>query len=258
MSAVGRLARRAPWWRLTVVTAASFALLAWLYPDPALLALLRRSGAPLVGTPKPSPAIEVTPSLEAVVAGTMRLGGGHILPLPAGPWHEIVALRDEVPTEFNVVSLARIEHGALTGLIAALTTVDPVTGPFGPGHTGPGLPFGCFDARSLATGPPAADGSAPRDCWYAHAGTLASLDPPTAHRLSELGIAVPPVMTAMDWTRVERGDLERVTIMLPGNGPAQLASRSTWMRAWRGLLRRGFDGHLTPADIPDRVAHEAR
>ena len=249
MTAAGRLWRRAPLWRLALASAVTFAALSALFPTPALLGLFDRLTAGKMGsTPPVPPVIGDYPSYAATFSGTLRFAG-RILPLPAGTWHELVSGREEHDTELDFMVLGRIEKGGLTGTIVANASVIPADGPIQP-H----LPFGCFDARSLVAVPPADTG--PHDCWYARTTSLAALAPRAAERLSRMSIAVPTTLIATTWSRVEHGDVETVTVAVPETSRASVKARSAWMRLWRPLLRRGFDGPLAASDITPSASRD--
>ncbi len=248
MSAASRLWRRAPLWRLTLASAASFAILSVLYPTPSILALIRRATPTDPGAAPVEQLIGSYPPFEAVFSGTLPFAG-RILPLPSGEWHELVSGRSEHDTELDFMVLGRVEHGALTGAIVASASVFPADGPIKP-H----LPFGCFDTRSTVAVPPADSG--PHDCWFARTTSLSHLARRADERLTKLGITVGPSLVATTWSRVEGGDFEEVTIAVPATSHATVRTRSAWMQKWRGLLRRGYDGTLTASDVPPRAARD--
>ena len=258
MSATGRLWRRAPLWRLALASAVTFVALSALFPTPSLLALFARltagtpwaraTGAAAPTAPAVPPVIGDYPPFAATFAGTLHFAG-RILPLPAGTWHELLAEREEHGTELDLMVLGRIEHGALTGAIIANASVIPADGPIQP-H----LPFGCFDARSAVAVPPSDGG--PHDCWFTRTADLAHLERRASERLAKMSITVAPTLVATTWSRVEGGDAEIVTIAVPATARSTVRSQSAWMRLWRPLLRRGFDGKLVASDITPAASHD--
>ena len=199
MSAMGRLWRRAPAWRLSLISAVAFTALAAMFPPPVppqlrhwwpaflgggatskqngtLLAGPALAGAPQ-GAASPLQAAHFTPqpdqapldsgSLEVPHSATDRSGvipfAGRQVPLPAGTWKDLVLVRlgGIVPGQEEV--LARIENGQLTGLLMA-DAPSPASGAAGPLAT----PAACYiDNTIMREIAPETPGQNPmaHECW---------------------------------------------------------------------------------------------
>jgi hypothetical protein len=274
MSAIGRLWRRAPAWRLCTAAAVALTALAAMFP-PAVPGWLRagptRTPDPLsqgAGTaryvpapppPVPDYGVAVLPPLGVDRSGIIPFSG-RLLPLPRGTWQELVLGRSGGEVPGQALLLARIERGHLTGLLLAAApapvadTAAPVAGS-----------AACFTPDALAhqiiTTNAARDPTA-RECW-----TLAGYDPSKPDemmrggfdRLGRMGIPVPDHLLALRYFRGDATGWLTVLVLLPerGAGPAEAAQRlETWMRRFAPVLHKGFEGTLTARDYPPAVARD--
>lgn len=156
MSAAGRLWRRAPAWRLLVITALASTALAVMFPPavpkwlplpgrgaagaglqtfmqappagdgqqtPANTPSAASQSAPAHFVPQPEPPALATGSLQLLHNAIDRTGlipfAGRQIPLPAGVWKDLVLVRigGVIPSQREI--LARMENGQLTGLLQA-------------------------------------------------------------------------------------------------------------------------------------------
>ncbi len=292
MSAVGRLWRRAPAWRMTLVAAVALTGLAAMFPPtlPPWLKLPQRfaphppaaAGAPAADdlmaatepapryAPQPAPA----PSEYGVVAfpplGPGRNGiipfAGRQLPLPAGTWQELVLARTGGPVTEQGALLARVEAGRLTGLLlaAAPAAVEREAEPMA------GL-AACFVPDAIAhqvIPTPSADGPMARECWTLTAfdrdGGKAGPRPDEVlragfERLDRMTVTVPSRMLAVRYIRMDATGWLTALLLLPERHGdlADTGSRlQAWIRRFAGALHKGFDGKLTAAELTPAVTRD--
>lgn len=290
MSAVGRLWRRAPAWRLTVAAAIALTALAAMFPPtlPRWLPahLPRGAGMPPGSAPDlPAPGGEEPaahfvpqpappPADYGVVAfpppGPGRAGiipfAGRKLPLPIGTWQELVLARSGGVGAEQAVALARIEAGRLTGLLLAASP-----GPVGRDAAPMAGLAACFVPDAIAhqlIPATAADGPLARECW-----TLTAFDTAEAasgprpdevmrgglDRLARMAVAVPKHMLALRYVRTDDTGWLTVLLLLPDRrGDVRQADRrlQTWIRRYVTVLHKGFDGTLPAADLTAAVARD--
>ncbi len=279
MSAVGRLWRRAPAWRLSVAAAVAFTVLAAMFPPTLPRWLFERVApaanpqaanrddgpryAPQPPQPPPDYGIAAFPPAGPGRTGIIAFAGRQ-LPLPAGSWQELVLARSAGVAE-QASLFARIEHGRLTGLLLAASP-GPVSGG--------GLPVGgfapCFAPDAIAhqiIPSTAAQGPMARECW-----TLTAFDPAQARpdellrggfdRLDRMAVAVPDRLLAMRYLRTDETGWLTVALLLPDRaGPGSVAPHDTarlqaWIRRYVTVLHKGFDGTLTAGELTPAVARD--
>ncbi|MBE7212594.1 MAG: hypothetical protein INR65_16365, partial [Gluconacetobacter diazotrophicus] len=144
MSAFARLWRRAPAWRVCVITGVAFAGLAAMFPPTlprfATGGLGGGTSSPAGGArfhPRPDPAPANYSGGRLIPDGAVRSGvirvAGHDVPLPAGNWRSVGVAREGGADQLQIDVLARIENASLTGLmlIVAPTAMSGVAGPVG-------------------------------------------------------------------------------------------------------------------------------
>ncbi len=290
MSAVGRLWRRAPTWRLCLVTAIVFTALAAMFPPTlpqwqTVAALFGHAPPPAAGTgaadagtpaataryvPQPDPPPPDYDTIESPPLGQGQSGiiafAGRQLPLPFGNWQELVLVRGGGPVPVQAMLLARIEERQLTGLLLAAAP-DPMGGADRPVV---GLEP-CFDPNVIAHQLiPASPGQGPmaRECW-----TLALLDMSNAAshpkfdqvmqeglaRLNRLGIAVTDHMLALRYLRSDATGWMTALLVLPDRHAEPLGAGNrlqTWAKRFVPEFHKGFDRTLTPGDMTPAIARD--
>ncbi len=287
MSAIGRLWRRAPAWRLSVAAAVAFTALAAMFP-PALpwwraAHTALDNAAPQAAGPEIAPAAGQEPAaryvpqadprppdygiVEAPPLGQARAGivpfAGRLLPLPSGDWQELILARGGGSIAEQASLLGRIEAGHLTGLMLAVAP-GPTSQDAGP-VAGIAL---CFVPDAIAhqvvpSGP--GQSALARECWSLAAFETGSAAPPRSeidevlragfNRLDRMGVAVPGHMLALHYLRSDENGWLAALLLLPD---AQDASRRLlpWVRRFVTPLHKGFDGTLTARDLPTSVARD--
>ena len=195
MGPVGRLWRRAPAWRLLLVTAVASTALAAMFPPALPMGLIRfhrdphgtGAGLPVPPvmpsgeaaasfTPQPAPALPDYSTLEHPPLGPPRSGtipfNGHQLTLPPGEWQVMEIGRSPQASgaqNVQVQSFIQLKSRAVAGVLVALTP-DPVAG---------GLPPPSFMQTCLAPGalagqiaPPDPAKPLANECWVLTNATL--------------------------------------------------------------------------------------
>ncbi len=278
MTALGRLWRRAPAWRLTLATAVVLTALAAMFPParlpwPPRLSWGRPPAAGSDGAAPPTarflPQPEPPPSDYGMVAfpplgpgrtGIIPFAGRQVL-LPEGSWQELALARSGGAAPEPGVLLGRIVGGRLTGLLLAAGS-----GPVGHGVTPVPSPAICFAADAIAhrvIPVPAAEGPLARECW-----TLTAIDRDGAgsparaddvlrggfDRLARMGVSVPRRMLALRYLRTDEHGWLTTLLLLPG----RTADRplQAWIPRYVGTLHKGFDGRLRRADLTAAVVRD--
>jgi hypothetical protein len=282
MSAVGRLWRRAPAWRLCVIACVASAALAAMFP-PAVPswwpARLKGAGAVQTGTMALAPAGVAPMSAPGVLApshfipqpegappddgglvvlhpGAERSGvipfAGRQVPLPAGVWTDLVLARIGGPVPGQEEVLGRIEDGQLTGLVQA-SGPSPASGAAGP-LARPAL---CSAPntilRDIVPETPAQNPMV-HECWVlldsdataaAHRGELATALQRSLQRVEELGAHVPDHMLTLLYVRTDQTGFMTTLLLLPDrNDVSAAASRriQEWVRRYAADLHQAYDG----------------
>ncbi len=266
MSAIGRLWRRAPAWRLLLFVAIATTGLAAMFP-PLL---------PHPGFLHPTGARYVAPAADAgstdssatifmpPITGTRQTlipFAGRQVPLPLGSWTEITLLQAVGPVAGQGVVLARLQSGRMTGMIIVLGTA--------PTQTIVPIPQGvCVDPTGLTVNvlaSPSGSDLATNECWSLRRMTTSTLVDPrnplenrSFERLGKLGIEVPKHALASIYDRHDDHGGLSVTILLPDpNQSDSLVHRvDAWTRRWVPLLHRGFDGTLAATDVTPTLARD--
>ncbi len=271
MSVIGRLWRRAPAWRLCLVTAVACTGLAAMFPPtlPRLPSL--RAG----GTSSDAGAASYRPQATRPVSdqgllhmpppGSDRQGiipyAGRLVPLPAGTWHELAIAKGGGAEQQQVLLLDRIENSHLSGLLL-VAAPGPLSGAAGT----IGLPPLCADpGRLVGHITPALPGQSPlvHECW---AITPVDMQDMAAHstdeilkrglaRLGEMHVAVPDHMLAVSFVRSSETGWQIATIMLPDRHVTPHATE-LWATRFAGPMHQGFDGRLSQTDLPPAVARD--
>ena len=276
MSAVGRLWRRAPAWRLSAAAAVAFTALAAMFP-PTLPCWPFRQATPasnaptadrdagpryLPQPPAPPPdyGIAVYPPSGPGRTGIIPFAGRQ-LPLPTGSWQELVLARSAGAAD-QAALLGRIEHGRLTGLLLAAAP-GPVSGG--------GLPAGgfapCFAPDAIAhqiIPTTSAQGPMARECW-----TLTAFEPSQARpdelmrggfdRLDRMAVAVPEHLLAMRYLRTDDTGWLTVALLLPDRAAEPAGDKGrlqAWIRRFVTVLHKGYDGTLTAAELTPAIARD--
>ncbi|PHI97537.1 hypothetical protein BG621_01955 [Parasaccharibacter apium] len=154
------------------------------------------------------------PSMAEIVRDRVTLAG-HTIPLPKGEWHPILSAQISNDSPFSFLALVRTQQGAITGLIIAQATQQPI--PIDQTFAATNV---CHDDRnylnhSLPLLP------AGEDCIGAGTVVLQGDDVSTnplinqsINRLQALGVTpIPPLFLAVQWRH----------IAVTSNGQAQIA-----------------------------------
>jgi hypothetical protein len=284
MSAAGRLWRRAPLWRLCLVSAIAATALAAMFPPPVPRWAHRGAGpgaGPDAGlgagaqeaAPRYAPDIATAPPdygvIESPPPGPGRSGimpfSGRQVPLPAGTWQLLVLARGGGPLAMQVELLGRTDADRLTGLLFAAAP-----GPLGNAAGAAPDIARCTmrDAILHQTVPPDDSDPLSHECWNLLSvgmdadGPLAKTNEVLKRglgRLHDMGIAVPDHMFALNDIRADPTGWLTVMLLLPDHGgEQQAASRKLqgWVRRFAPLLHKGFDGKLEPSDLKPSLSRD--
>jgi hypothetical protein len=257
---MGRLWRRAPAWRLLLVTALAATALGALFP-PARPMWVHLPGAqPPPPRARFKPQTKLMPGNGAILhvppPGAERTGNipfaGHLLPLPAGHWQTLVLARTSKPVSAQVEVFGRIETGALTGLLLALGS-DPVANQPSPFNE----PQFCDEANSIdffVAPEPFGQDTRIHECWrlatfnpldMAERGRLDGVLGRALARLEQMGVKFPDRLLLLHTLRSEPTGFLSTLVFLPdtrGTGAAGARRWSAWVRRYATALQEGFDG----------------
>ena len=280
MSAAGRLWARAPLWRAVVVLAATASLLALVYPpvsrpEPVVAATGHYTQLPPQLDPFP-----VQPRESGVFTlGTLRI------PLPSGDWHAMRTFHSNGRTpEARGILLLSFAGKRLTGAVLLFGTPSAA-----PAQGDPAPTLNCTQSDHYVSRDTSAGDRSRQDCWFlkpdSPARSWAAGGPPNhepsgtlaaaAASLHEQDVAIPPVMLLTSYFVAEGTRWLQVTYYIVPTiideaprlpdwvaGKAQtdpakaayIARADHWAEQWATLVRRGFAGQLTQADIPADLA----
>lgn len=249
MSAVSRLWRRAPLWRLCVYGTVFFAGLAAFYPAGYLIRAIPSLGklhpgalhggtAPDAPKPGPGPGGNGGPlgpgdgriSFLPLTQGLTRAVpfGGHVLPLPAGVWHPVLSAQTGPNGAMLTDVYVRTDRGVVSGMVVAMGTAQPIPDPNLLSVDSP-----CHDDRAYARGE-LPSGENVVSCWAIGAtpvhdapGTLNPVVAQAVDRLNALGYPIPPLFMTMRWMHLttvpKKGvGLEQADVMLSPAAPGTI------------------------------------
>ncbi len=272
MGPVGRLWRRAPAWRLLLVTAVSCTALAAMFPPSVPAGLVGSHRLALAGigpsvapdehagidarfTPQPVPAPSDYSSVQHPPLGTLRSGSipfnGRHLQLPPGEWQ--VAELARTPNaagalNVQVETFVQIKSHAVVSVLVTFTP-DPVIGGLPP----PAFMQTCLASKALAGQIAPPDPAKPLDneCWVLTNATLSTAKdgPAEAIRLPELerfrraGFSIPERGTALDYRQSDQTGWLVVSLFdseEPVNTALERRRLQAWSKAYAVALHRGF------------------
>ena len=277
MSAIGQLWRRAPAWRLSVVTAIVCTALAAMFPPP-LPHVGSGHGARQMGTitaaspaavaPPAAPAAHFAPlpdpapidgaSVEVPYTSADRSGvipfAGRQIPLPAGIWKDLLIARlgGAVPGQLQV--LGRIENGHLTGLLQ-IDAPSPASGAAGPLATPEARHAENTIAREIAPETPSQSPLA-HECWLlvdssitapANRAKLDDIMRRALVRVDQLGAVIPDHMLMLLYIRSSDTGWLRTQLLLPADRDVTVSAThriEAWCRRFVAELNSGYDGKL--------------
>ncbi len=256
---MGRLWRRAPAWRLLLVTAVAATALGAFFP-PAWPTWVAAPGAKPAGAPRASftPQAPPVPTDGAIIHAppllTQRAGtipfAGHQLPLPAGNWQTLILARTGKPVSAQIEVFGRIEAGTLTGLLLALgpDPVDTQPSPFN-------APQRCEEANSIEDwAAPEPFGHDPRDheCWrlaafnplsLAERGRLDGVLGRALLRLEDMGVKFPDHLLLLHYLRSDQaGFLSALVFLRDSSGAGGTKRWVAWARRYAADLHAGYAG----------------
>lgn len=283
MTAFTRLWRRAPAWRLCLVSALAASALAAMFPPamPGVLARARTQAAllwqpaspdqggtrpaapqagaarfvpPSAGRPQDAQGALELPAFGAGRSGITPFAGRQIL-LPDGVWQAVALARDAAQVPVQAEMFARIEQGRITGLLLA-EAPNAVNGADQPLI---GL-AACFApdslAKAMAPEPFGADPSV-HECWTltpdAPQPTPDGLLARGLQRLEQMGIRAPSQAMALSYLRSGPTGWLTILLLLPDKqaGNATATHRQVaWARRYALALHAGFDRALPGKDAP--------
>ncbi|WP_408873923.1 hypothetical protein [Gluconobacter roseus] len=216
MTAFGRLWRRAPLWRTSVIVTVGALGMAAFYPTPAL-----KKAMPWLPGHLPGAAPSAGQQADQTAAGPGGAPGagdqigvpdpgiaqhgsimiaGRTLPLPAGDWHPILTARSGAHGELSQQILARTDRGVVSGVIVVRATQQPV-----PAELAEQLETPCHDDRDYAAHISEQPGVS-QECSYTSNAVLenqsVSTDPfitAAFSRMRTLGFPIPSLMINVGW-----------------------------------------------------------
>lgn len=258
-TAIGRLWRRAPAWRLCLAAAIACTGLAAMFP-PALPSWPRVAGTSAARYHAAPAAVPVEPGLLQVVddpAGRQGIAhfAGRAIPLPAGTWNELVLARGGGTMRSQLELLGRIENAHLTGLIL-LASPGPLSGEVGSVEQ----PGACVQVGSLAHHfTPTLPTQSPltHECWALNLIDMhAAASDQDSNELMQRGlsllgatnVAVAPHMLAVAYAQSDATGWLLTTIFLPGDAGGAHRIES-WATRYLPLMHKGFAGTLSTADL---------
>lgn len=238
MTAFGRLWRRAPLWRTTIILTAGALGLAAYYPTPVLKKAMpwlpgklpgQQPAANVNGGAQNDGSTSGQPGAPPGGAGNAQVGvpdpgitergtlsiAGRTLPLPAGDWHPILSARVGNHGELSQQVLARTDRGVVSGVIVVRATQQPI-----PGDAVEQLQAPCHDDRNYAAHVSNVPGVS-EECSYTGNAVLenqtVSSEPFIADafkRMHMLGFPVPPLLINVGWyyAAVDKGGVQIETV----------------------------------------------
>ena len=260
MSALGRLWKRAPVWRLCLISGIAFTGLAAMFPPPIPRWLPTHTvnvNPHFVSQPDAAPPDYS--QTELLPPGHDRSGvipfSGHRLPLPAGTWQNIVLAQDGGAASVQVVLLARVEDQRLTGLELAAAP-SPLSGSV----AAPGALSPCYAPNAVVHQNSQVEGANPlaHECWGLSSsgmGSDAALvkdDTVLQHgldRLQKMGVTMPGHMIVLNYLRSDETGWCQVLLMLPDRHDESNRKLQAWARRFVPLLHKGYESTLTAADL---------
>lgn len=274
MFATRRLWRRAPAWRLCLVTALAATGLAAMFPPatPAWVQAWRDRAShavqPAASLPGSTPSASATRfdplavdaasdpqgAMQMPAPGVGRSGviafAGHHIPLPTGQWQVLVLARDNAPVPIQAELLGRIEDGQATGLLLA-ESPNPINGAAQPLTR----LSGCFAANSIADGitqPPRGVNPAVHECWTVAPFDLTASAPRNEPddlltrglaQLQRFGAQPPGHTLALRYLRSDDAGWMTMLLLLPDHrAAAPTAERRllAWVRRFVADLHDGY------------------
>ncbi len=275
MGPFGRLWRRAPAWRLVLVTAVASTALAAMFPPSlpkGLVRLHRGPGNPAGGmpvpvtmqgsqagarfTPQPAQTLAEYSTLDHPSLGMPRTGtipfNGRQLPLPPGEWQVMEIGRSPAAMgalNVQVESFILLKSREVTGVLVALTP-DPVIGGVPP----PTFMQTCLapDALTGQIAPPNPAKPLANECWVltntvlsaTKDGAPGSIYLPELDRFRNAGLTVPEHMTALDYRQSDQNGWWVVTLFVPEapeGSSVETRRLQLWAKTYAAALHRGFD-----------------
>ncbi|MBS1062008.1 hypothetical protein WH240_13960 [Gluconobacter wancherniae] len=233
MTAFGRLWRRAPVWRTSLIMTVGALGMAAFYPTaPVKKALPWLPGhapgarpskagstaSPAAGGPSAPGAGQDDgsgqvglPDVGITQRGSLQIAG-RTLPLPAGDWHPILIAQTGPHREVSQQVLARTDRGVVSGVIIVHATQQAV-----PQDVATDLETPCHDDRNYAAR--ITNTANIEECSYTGNAVLSnhtiSTDPfitAAFNRMSTLGFPIPPLMVNVGWYHVSKQGTQGVQV----------------------------------------------
>jgi hypothetical protein len=257
MSVSIRLWRRAPVWRVCLISAVAFSGLAAMFPPHWLAIPISTPTAPrFVPLTNAAPAqfgmIEMPPNASR--SGVIPFAGKK-LPLPDGSWREIGTEQGSGEGALQVLLLARIENQHLTGLEMAASP-NPLNSSVS-GFVGQG-PCNAPNAISAQSIPVPGANPLAFECWALADANLAGKGSQLQHdpvlhrgldRLQNMGVSVPDHMLVFSYLRSDETGWQANFLFLPPRREEAIRRLVAWVRRFAPLVHKGYLSSLTPPEL---------
>ncbi len=273
MSAVGRLWRRAPAWRVCLVVALATTSLAVMFP-PAVPGWVRRAVSPasrVAAVPAADNPAHFKPSGTARDTGYSALAfpppgsehtgavafAGRALPLPAGRWQTLVLARGGKPVTGQIEVLGRVDAGEMTGLLM-VAAPDPIEHPMSPFD----VTQTCDEPDSIASfvaPEPFGQGPLVHECWrlstlrgfdLAERGRLQPVLDRALLRLKETDARIPDQLVLLDYLRSDESGFLTALLFLPDRHGGTRQAMVAWAKRYVASLHDGYDGVRNGRAVP--------
>ncbi|WP_419729886.1 hypothetical protein [Lichenicola sp.] len=272
MPVIGPLWRRAPAWRLCLVSAVAFTGLAAMFPPAIPHWQFLHQGA---RTTDPSAHYAALPARATGDTGMLRLppmdagrqgivpAAGRLLPLPTGTWHELALAREPGPETVQITVLDRIDGNHLTGLIISTAPI-----PQSPSAGLVGEPPSCSNPDRIAGHiMQAQPGDSPltHECWsltladmhrLANDKRASELTQAVVSQLGSMNIAMPVNMLVVATMSSDDNGWMLNRIFLPSERPGAAKRVQDWAVKFFPAIQKGFARTLTAADLPPSVTRD--
>ncbi len=212
---------------------------------------------------KPAGAVQ-DPGYSALAfppPGSERSGSvafaGRELPLPAGRWQALVLARSGKPVTNQVEVFARVEAGALTGLLTVLAP-DPIEHPMSPFDA----PMTCDEPDTIAyfvAPEPFGQGPLVHECWrlsslrgfdLAERGRVNATLDQALLRLKESDTRVPDQLVLLHYFRSDESGFLLALLYLPDRHNGAHQAIGAWVKQYVSGLHDSYDGVRGGKAIP--------
>lgn len=301
-SAFSALWRHAPLWRLCVCLCGISIALAVFFPTHTLTKLapwLPNHALETASQPNnthntalgpqasnsgsaashPMPVHLQYPDLAETITGHITLGN-HTLLLPHGAWHPVLAAQITDNSPYSFLALIRTELGAVTGILIAQATEQPI-----PLEQVMAETDVCHDDRNYLNNT-LTTAQAVEDCAALRLITLHGPTPSDSPftneaiaRLNVMGFPIPPLFVTAQWRHIEatndgRAQVGTMDFLIPPLNPQThqllapppawlkdalpshpvsahfVARMKKWLPQWQNILQASFEDQLDDTALP--------